>query len=119
MAFTIAVVHGPEFLLVEAKGHASFGDMCGLVDFVRTTAENHGHLRAILDLRNVEIAFSFTDHLALGSHAAHQLRGMSRVASVVDPRLRVGTSEKAAQKMGLALRTFTDIDEAMRWVVEK
>ena len=119
MALTITVVHGPEFLLVEAKGSASLGDMCGLVDFVRATSESHGHSRALLNLVEVQIEFSFTDHLALGSHAASQLRGMSRVASVVDARLRVGTSEKAAQKMGLTLRTFTDLEEARRWVAEK
>lgn len=88
-------------------------------DFVRATCKSHGHARALLDLTAVHIELTFTDHLALGSHAANQLRGMTRVASVVDARLRVGTSEKAAQKMGLTLRTFTDRDEAVRWLAEK
>ena len=116
MSFSVTVSHGPEFVTVEGSGFASLGDLCGLFDLVRVTSERHGHTRALLDLRRVEIRFSFTDHLALGSHAAGALHGMGCVASVVDPRFRVGTSEKAAQKMGLQFRTFTDLAEAVRWL---
>jgi hypothetical protein len=116
MPFTVTVEHGPEFLTVEGSGFANLGDLCGLFDLVRATSEQHGHTRALLDLRKVEIDFAFTDHLALGSHAAGALHNMGCVASVVNPRFRVGTSEKAAQKMGLQLRTFTDLDEALAWL---
>ena len=117
MPFSLTVLHEPQLLLVEARGLASLGDLCGLFDLVRTTAEKHGHARALLDLTAVEIAFSFTDHLALGAHAAAEVRHMTRVASVVSPKFRVGTSEKAAQKMGANLRTFTVLAEAREWVL--
>lgn len=118
MPFAMTAVHGPEYLLVEATGAATLGDLCGLFDFVRVAGLANRHGKALLDLRAVEIAFGFTDHLALGSHAASALRDMKRVASAVDPKFRVGTSERAAQKMGLALRTFTDIEEARQWLME-
>jgi hypothetical protein len=116
MRFTISVSHLPDLLVVAGSGPATLGDLCGLFDFVRVASNAQGHSRALLDLRLVEIAFSFTDHLALGSHAASELKGLFRVASVVDPKFRVGTSEKAAQKMGLPFQTFTDIEEAKRWI---
>jgi hypothetical protein len=116
MPFAVTVEHGSEYVTVEGSGFATLADLCGLFDLVRVTSERHGHTRALLDLRRIEITFSFTDHLALGAHAASALRGLGRVASVVDPRFRVGTSEKAAQKMGLQFRTFTDLHEAAEWL---
>jgi hypothetical protein len=117
MPFNMTVDHRADILVVEAAGPASLGDLCGLFDFVRVTAEKNGHRRALLDLRAVENDLRFTDHLALGAHAADELQNMERVASVVDPKYRVGTSEKAAQKMGLRFRTFVDLDEARTWVM--
>lgn len=116
MTFSVTVEHGPEFVTVEGTGFATLGDLCGLFDLVRVTSDRHGHTRALLDLRRIEISFSFTDHLALGAHAASALHGLGCVASVVDPRFRVGTSEKTAQKMGLQFRTFTDIQDAVSWL---
>jgi hypothetical protein len=119
MPFSMTVDHRPDLLVVEATGIASLGDLCGLFDFVRVTAEKNGHRRALLDLRAVDNDLRFTDHLALGAHAADELQNMERVASVVDPKYRVGTSEKAAQKMGLTFKTFTDLAEAQSWVMGK
>ncbi|MEJ5988694.1 STAS/SEC14 domain-containing protein [Ramlibacter sp. PS3R-8] len=116
MPFTFTVEHGPEYVTVTSAGFAALADLCGLFDLVRVTCERHGHTRALLDLRQVEIQFAFTDHLALGAHAASALRSMGRVASVVAPKFRVGTSEKAAQQMGLRFRTFTDLSEAIAWL---
>jgi hypothetical protein len=118
MPFTVTVEHGPKFVTVEGRGFASLGDLCALFDLARTTSDRHGHTRALLDLREVEIEFSFTDHLALGAHAASALRSMGCVASVVNPKFRVGTSEKAARKMGLQFRSFTDFQEAVAWLSE-
>jgi hypothetical protein len=72
----------------------------------------------VLDLLDVAIELAFTDHLQLGSYVAQQLQHVERVASLVPDRYRTGTSEKAAQKGGLLLRTFTDRDAAFAWVRE-
>ncbi len=69
-----------------------------------------------MDLQGVSIEFGFTEHLQLGAHAADTLRHLERVASVVDAKYRTGTSEKAAQKLGLQLRTFTSLQEGLDWV---
>jgi hypothetical protein len=116
MPFTITVHHGSEFLIVEGSGPALLADLCGYMDLVGGIAGKRSYSRALLDLQGIDIHLSFTDHLTLGSHAADRLRNMERVASVVPERFRSGTSEKAAQKMGLQLRTFIDMDEGLAWL---
>lgn len=115
MPFTVAIEHGP-FLRVIASGPAQLADLCGLINMAAEIAQRNGYQRGLVDLQAVDIAFSFTDHLQLGAHAAETLRHMERVASIVAPRYRTGTSEKAAQKLGLQLRTFTSLDEGLAWL---
>ena len=61
-----------------------------------------GARRALLNLLGVEVDFP--------------LRGLERVASVVPPDKLTGLGERAAQKMGLRLRTFTNLAEGMEWI---
>lgn len=119
MHFTASVQHHPEFLLVVGSGPALLTDLCGYMDLVGTIAAQSGYRRAVLDLLEVEIALTFTEHLHLGAYAAQRLRQLERVASVVSVQNRKGTSEKAAQKFGLRLRTFTTLDEGVQWVVQE
>jgi hypothetical protein len=115
---TLTLRHGPAFLQVDASGPASLADLCGMADLLGTVCARQGYRRALMNLLDVEIALSFTDHLQLGGHVAQQLAPLERVASVVPQRYRTGTSEKAAQKAGLQLRTFTSLQEGLAWVRE-
>jgi len=118
MHFTATVHHGPDYLLVEGSGPALLTDLCGFMDLVATVADRGRYRRAVLDLVDVEIALTFTEHLHLGAHAAERLRNLDRVASIVSLQNRKGTSEKAAQKLGLQLRTFTSQAQALAWIGE-
>ncbi len=115
--FALTVHHGP-YLVVVGSGHAQLCDLLGLFDFAASLSGSCQYQRALVDLYGVEIGFSFTDHLSLGMHAAQALRRLDRVASVVHPRYRVGTSERAAQKAGLQLRTFIDRLAATEWLLQ-
>ena len=115
-SLTLTLQHEPGRLMVQAHGTATFADLCGLADLVGTVCAKQGLRRAAMDLLDVEIALSFTDHLQLGAHAAQALAHLDRAASIVPQRYRTGTSEKAAQKAGLQLRTFTQLDEALAWL---
>jgi hypothetical protein len=119
MNFTATVQHDPEYLLVKGAGPALLTDLCGYMDLVATVAAKAGYRRAVLDLLDVEIALTFTEHLHLGAHAADRLRDLDRVASIVSAQNRKGTSEKAAQKFGLRLRTFTSLAEGLQWIGEE
>lgn len=118
MAFTVTVEHSHEYLLVKASGVALLADLYGYMDLVATIATKMGNRRAVLDLRGTEIHLMFTDHLNLGVYASDRLRHLKRVASVVSVANRSGTSEKAAQQMGLQLKTFTSLDEGLEWIVQ-
>jgi hypothetical protein len=119
MHFTASVHHHPDYLLVAGAGPALLTDLCGFMDLVATIAAKSGYRRAVLDLLEVEIALTFTEHLHLGVYAAERLHQLERVASVVSAQNRKGTSEKAAQKFGLQLRTFTTMAEGLAWVVQE
>lgn len=114
--FTITVQHGLPHLVVEAAGPATLADLCAYMDFVGALAKRLGCRRVVMNLLGVDIALAFTDHLTLGAHAAEMLKDIERVASVVNPKYRTGTSEKAAQNMGLRLRTFTSLEEGQAWL---
>ena len=118
MAYNVSVLHEPHFLLVEGAGPATLADLCGSIDLVATIASMSGARRALLNLLDVEVEVDFplSVHLQLGMYAADKLRGLERVASVVPLDKRTGSSERAAQKMGLRLRTFTTLAEGMEWI---
>lgn len=118
MPFSVTVHHALPHLLVEVGGAASLTDLCGLADLIATVSARAGYRRALVDLVATDIsALSFTDHLTLGAYVADRLGRLEQVATVVAPANRKGTSEKAAQKLGLRLRTFTDLGEANDWIL--
>ncbi len=117
MPFSVTVHHDLPHLLVEAGGAATLTDLCGLADLIATVSGRAGRRRALIDLLAVDLAaLSFTDHLTLGAYVAERFSRLERVATVVTPANRKGTSEKAAQKLGLRLRTFTDPGAAIEWI---
>jgi hypothetical protein len=116
MLFNVAVYHGGPHLLIVASGRAHLCDCFGLFDLTARVAQMKGYKRVMVDLLAVEPALSVNEHLQLGAHVASVLAGLDRVATVVDARFKTGTSERAAQKHGLNLRTFVDIHEATEWL---
>jgi hypothetical protein len=116
MPFTVTVHHGLPHLLVQAQGPATLTDLCGLTDLVATVATRTGQRRALIDMERAGLELGFTEHLQLGSYVAERFSTLDKVATVVTPANRKGTSEKAAQKLGLRLRSFTDMAEAQAWI---
>ena len=118
MPFVLHVHRDRDVLVAQASGKASFVDLCGMAALVGVATTRGSERRAVLDVLDLDVELAFTDHLQLGSFVAERLQHLERVASVVPERFRTGTSEKAAQKGGLLLRTFTDREAAMRWLQE-
>lgn len=116
MRFSLQISPEPELLRIQASGPMDLGDLCGMFDLAARVAEMNGHRRILLNLLEVQVDLSFTQHLHLGSHAASSLKKVERAASVVSVANRRGTSEKAAQKFGLQFRTFTDLNEGLAWI---
>ncbi|TFZ00980.1 hypothetical protein EZ313_21380 [Ramlibacter henchirensis] len=116
MHFTLSAWDGEDYLLVAASGDAQLCHLCRVADLSARICEAKGYRRALVDLLAVTPHLSFTDHLQLGAHFATALAHLDQVATVVAANQRTGTSEKAAQKHGLKLRTLTELLEAKRWL---
>jgi hypothetical protein len=116
MALTVTIHHEPERLRVEAAGPAALADHCGFVDLIAAICAGAGHARVLVNMLELVPQLSFTDHLQLGAYVAEKFKGLDKVATVVSPAARTGSSEKAAQKLGAHLRTFTDLEEARAWL---
>lgn len=116
MALQLTVHHGLPYLLVEVAGTAHAADHRGVVAMAAAICAAAPYRKCLIDMRRMQTEMAFTEHLQLGTFVGESLRNLDKVASVVTPELRKGTSEKAAQKLGARLRAFTDIAEAKDWL---
>lgn len=116
MPLAVFVHHGLPHLYVQVQGPASLNDLCGVADLAAAICARAGYRRALVDMQAAELSLGFTEHLQLGSYVAERFASLDRVATVVTPDARNGTSEKAAQKLGLRLCTFTDPELAQAWI---
>lgn len=116
MALSFTLHETAAYLHCETSGPATFADMRAGVDLARTLATDRGQRRILVDMRRVQHALPFSEHLQLGAYVAETFSGMERVASVVPRETLVGVAAKAARKLGLELRTFDDFDEAATWL---
>jgi hypothetical protein len=116
MPLQLTVHHGLPYLLVEVAGPVQLADTLGLVDMVAAICAATPYRKCLIDLRAVQATLPFTEHLLLGTHAGEKFRTLEKIATVPTPQAQKGTAEKAAQKVGARLRTFTNMDEAVAWI---
>jgi hypothetical protein len=116
MTLQVSVERQAEQLVVKGRGEAVLADLKGFSDLIATLCREEGHQLVLVDLLDVTQHLSFTEHLQLGLYVAEKLGSLVRMATVVPKELRSGNSERAAQKTGMRLRTFTDLDEARAWL---
>ena len=116
MALDVSLDRNGQLLVVTGRGHAALADLKGFADLIGTVCREEQRTHALVDLTHVEQDLTFTDHLQLGVYIADSLQFLEKMATVVPAAARSGNSERAAQKSGLRLRTFTDMDEARQWL---
>ena len=118
MALDVSLARTDELLRVKGRGAATLADLKGFADMIATICRDEQRAFVLVDLRNVEQHLTFTEHLQLGVYIAEKLNFLTRMATVVPVADRSGNSERAAQKSGLHLRSFTDMVEAEAWMHE-
>jgi hypothetical protein len=116
MALDVSVTREDELLVVKGRGAAQLVDLKGFADLVATICRDEQREFVLVDLVDVQQSLTFTEHLQLGVYIAQRLSFLTRMATVVPLAQRTGNSERAAQKSGLKLRTFTDMGEAREWL---
>jgi hypothetical protein len=117
MSLQVSVHRQEPGLLVEGLGHARLADLKGFIDMIATICREEHHQRVLVNLLGVQQELTFTEHLQLGVYVAERLGFLERMATVVPPAARSGNSERAAQKSGMHLRTFTQLEEAREWLL--
>jgi hypothetical protein len=118
MALAVTVQREAGLLLVAGQGRAGLADLKGFADLIATICTEEQRTHVLVNLLEVEQDLAFTDHIQLGVYIAEKLGFLHKMATVVPERLRSGNSERAAQKSGLKLRTFTSLDEARGWLAQ-
>lgn len=118
MALDVSVAREEGLLVVKGRGEAHLADLKGFADLVATICRDEQRDFVLVDLLDVQQSLSFTEHLQLGVYIAQKLSFLTRMATVVPPAQRTGNSERAAQKSGLKLRTFTDLRAARDWIAQ-
>lgn len=118
MALDLSVAREDGLLTVKARGTATLVDLKGFADLVATICREEQRELVLVDLLEVSQTLTFTEHLQLGLYTAEKLAFLARMATVVPLQARTGNSERAAQKSGLRLRTFTEMAEARAWLGE-
>jgi hypothetical protein len=116
MALDVSISREDKLLVVKGRGEATLADLKGFATMIATICSDEQRQFVLIDLLEVQQALSFTEHLQLGVFIAERLGFLARMATVVPAELRSGNSERAAQKSGLKLRTFTDLNEARAWM---
>jgi hypothetical protein len=119
MALDVSVSREDELLVVVGRGEAALADLKGFSDLIATLCREEQRQFVLVDLLAVTQHLTFTEHLQLGVYIAEKLGFLTRMATVVPLAERSGNSERAAQKSGLHLRTFTDMNEARAWLAAR
>jgi hypothetical protein len=118
MLFSISVDHGPKFLQITCVGPATVADWFGIFGLAAAVASRSGETRILIDMLGVDFEFSPEQRDEIGSHGARVLSGFERVASVIPRALYTGRAEDTAQRHGLEVQSFADLEPAMKWVAE-
>ena len=118
MSLDVSLDRQGDWLVVKGRGRAALVDLKGFADLVATVCREEQRTHVLVDLLDVVQELTFTEHLQLGVYIAERLHFLSKMASVVPEQMRSGNSERAAQKSGLQLRTFTDVAAAREWLAE-
>ena len=118
MSLKIMMNQAGPVLWVRASGTAVLADMFEMIDMIALEVERCGARRIVVDQTGIIEDFRFTDHFAIGERVSMTFGLLDRAASIVRPSRRTGTSEKVANKQGVALRVFTSEAQARDWIEE-
>jgi hypothetical protein len=116
MALQLRYERLPGLLRLEVSGEAALADFIELIDAAAEETRRGGYTRMLVNLLAVKEGLKFTDHYSVGEQVARKLSHLEKLASVVPPSRRTGTSEKVANAQGMRLRVFVTEAAAMEWL---
>lgn len=116
MPFVVTVERFPSYTRFNVSGPASLKNYFDLIDEASRETLANGSKLGMVDLRDVVGRLPFTDQLFIGDVVVQKLAHLDKVASLVADDPTSYNSEKVANRMGLALRSFDNEEEALAWL---
>lgn len=116
MPYTLTYTHGDRMAVAEISGLAFVEDAEEVVERIKQATQQHGDKRLLINLEDVVGTLEPKDHQMLGRLAAMHLGHLHKVASLVPEDKITRVSEQAAQSLGVQLRVFTSLTDAVDWL---
>lgn len=116
MPYALTYKHGARMAVAEISGLAFIEEALEVVQRIRQATLAHGDQRLLINLEDVVGTLEQQDHEALGRLAAAHLSHLRKIASLVPEDKITRVSEQAAQTLGLQLRVFTSLTDAVDWL---
>ena len=117
MSATLHYTHGPNFGVVEVTSLAFMENAEPAVREIAELTHRHADRRLLINLMDVVGTFGPAEQREIGILAYRFLSHLEKVASIVPPDKITRVSEAAAQAQGLQLRVFTELTDAVEWLV--
>ncbi|HZY16115.1 MAG TPA: STAS/SEC14 domain-containing protein [Ramlibacter sp.] len=118
MTATLHYTHGPTFAVVEITALAFLESAEPVLKEIAARTRQHGDRRLLVNLIDVVGTFGPEEQQAIGLLAWRHLSHLEKLASLVPPEKLTRVSEAAAQAQGMQLRVFSELTEAVGWLVE-
>lgn len=110
--------HGPKFAVVEITALLFFESAEPVLQEIARRTRQFRDRRVLLNLLDVVGTLGPNEQQQVGLLASRHLAHIEKLASLVPPDKVTRQSENAAQSQGLQLRVFTQLADAIDWLVE-
>ena len=117
MTATVHYTRGPNFAVAEVTSLAFLENAVPVLREIVERTREHGDRRLLINLIDVVGTFGPEEQRELGILAHRALSHLEKVASLVPPDKITRVSEAEAQAQGLQLRVFTQLSDAIEWLV--
>ena len=121
MPYKVEIVGNREYILIDHHGVATLSEVDELRRIVYELAEKEAISRVVVDVRGITNSFSTVEFFNLTEkHAAYPTpMPKPRCALISRPDQLSDTKfiEDVAMNRSLPVRAFTDVEEAMKWLL--
>jgi len=114
---TVHYTHGANFSVVEVTALAFLEVAVPALHEIAERTRERNDRKLLINLMDVVGTFGPEQQRDLGLLAHRYLGHLQKVASLVPPDKLTRVSEAAAQSQGLQLRVFTQLTDAIDWLV--
>lgn len=117
MPASLHYTHGTAFSVVEVTSLAFLENAEPVLREIAERTRQYHDRRLLVNLMDVVGTFGPEEQKTIGLLAYQHLSHLERLASLVPPDKITRISEAAAQAQGMQLRVFTQLTDAVAWLV--